>query len=300
MSSATVTAGLSVKADPVAITIPNGAKYFINEYMTNASGLIYSDQVGDWTNGDRIDVGVSGIADHTVDCAAVTLTVGFMSYPTSITGSVPSNQASVCLLGDSMTDGQDDAFTGTSGDEGLLARSVGPSFGYINMGVNADSSGRFNASHTQRALLLQDCTTAVSAYGHNNFFADGETLVVMEANQQTMYGTVAANLIGSKTIIQTTLPPTTTSSDNWATLGNQTVSGFNASLAGYNSALRAATTGPTGGYFDVNSVVGTSTNTMFWITNGTAFFMTVDGVHPSPAGYALIQSSGIIDTTRMH
>jgi hypothetical protein len=115
-----------------------------------------------------------------------------------------------------------------------------------------------------------------------------------------MYGTLAANMIGSKTIIQTTIIPWTTSTDNWATTMNQTVAGFQTSVAGFNTALLAATVGPPGGSYNTSSILGTGTNNSLWIVDGTDFYATVDGVHPSPVGYGLIQSSGIIDTTRLH
>jgi hypothetical protein len=305
-SSATVAAGSDVLSDPVTIAIPNGAKYFINEYLTNASGILLADEQGDTTNGDSINVGVSGITDRTVTCTSVPNSGGFQSFPLAIVGAVPTSQASVCIFGDSIGDGIHDTYSGTSGDLGIIARSIGPSLGYINLAISGDASSRFNSGHTQRIKLVPYCTSAISEYGHNNFAGDGEGLSTMEASLMTMYTTLAASLIGSKTIIQTTLIPWTTSTpgvgagDNWATLGGQTVAGFNASLVGYNAALRAATTGPTGGYYDTDSILGTSTDLMFWITNGSAFAFTVDGVHPSPAGYALIQSSGIIDTTRLH
>lgn len=300
MSSVTVTKGSDVLSDPINVTIPTNTKAFIGEYMTNASGLIYSDMTPDFMNGDLIEVGVSGVADHTVDCGTVPLVFGYMSYPLAIVGRVPIAQASVCLMGDSIGDGTHDVYSGTSGDLGILARSVGPGFGYINLAINNDASSRFNADHTQRLKLIPYCTSAISEYGHNNFAADGESLATMEASLATMYGTLAANMIGSKTIIQTTIIPWTTSTDNWATTMNQTVAGFQTSVAGFNTALLAATVGPPGGSYNTSSILGTGTNNSLWIVDGTDFYATVDGVHPSPVGYGLIQSSGIIDTTRLH
>jgi hypothetical protein len=299
MSSVTVTKGTDVLSDAINVTIPTNTKAFIGEYMTNASGLIYNDTVGDWANGDLIDAGVSGIADHTVDCGTVPLTVGFMAFPLAIVGRVPNAQASVCLMGDSINDGAHDVYSGTSGDLGILSRSVGPSFGYINMGVNDDASSRFNASHAQRQKLLQYCTSAVSEYGHNNFAADGESLATMEASMATMWATLTANMVGSKTVIQTTITPYTTSTDNWVTTMNQTTTGFQTSVAGFNTALLAATIGPPGGSYNTSSVLGTGTNNSLWVVTPAPPY-TVDGTHPSPDGYALIQSSGIIDTTRLH
>lgn len=298
-SSVTITAGSDVLSDALSISIPNNTKAFIREYMTNASGLIYTDQVGDWTTGDRINVGVSGIADQTVTCTAVTLVAGSMSLPLAIVGQVPGSQPSVCILGDSIADGTADVYSGSSGDLGIIARSIGPTFGYINMGVNSDASSRFNASHTQRAKLLSYCSSAISEYGHNNFAADGESLATMEASLATLYTTLTANLIGAKTIIQTTILPWTTSTDSWATTVNQTTSGFQASVAGYNTDLLAASVGPPGGFYNTSSVLGTGTNNSLWIVSPSPPY-TADGVHPQPVGYALIQSSGIINTSRLH
>jgi lysophospholipase L1-like esterase len=292
MSSVTVAKGTDVLSDPINITIPTN---------TNASGLIYSDEVGDWATGDLIDVGVSGIADHTVDCGTVPLTVGFMSFPLTIVGKVPNAQASVCLLGDSIVDGAHDVYSGTSGDVGILARSVGPTLGYVNMGISNDTSSRFNAGHTQRDKELQYCTSAISGYGHNNFAADGESLAVMEASLATMYTTLTANMIGSKTIIQTTIIPWTTDmANNWTTTVDQMTTAFQTSVAGFNTDLLAATVGPPGGSYNTSSILGTGTNNSLWIVDGTDFYSTADGVHPSPGGYGLIQSSGIIDTSRLH
>jgi hypothetical protein len=300
MSSATVTAGSDVLSDTVSVTIPTNTQAWIGEYLTNASGLVLSDILGDTSTGDAINVGVSGITDRTVTCTSVPNSGGFQSFPLAVIGQVPNTQASVCLLGDSLVEGAHDTYSGSSGEIGILARSVGPTLGYINMGVSGDSSTRFNASHTQRIKLLPYCTSTISGYGHNNFANDGESLSTMETSLATMYGTVAANMFGSSpTIIQTTIIPWTTSTDSWATTVNQTVTAFQTSVAGYNTDLLAATVGPLGGSYNTSSVLGTGTNNSLWIITPSPPY-TPDGVHPAPVGYALIQSSAIIDTSRLH
>jgi lysophospholipase L1-like esterase len=299
-ASVTVTAGSDVLSDTVSVTIPTNTQAWVGEYLTNASGLVLSDVVGDTSTGDSINVGVSGITDRTVTCTSVPNSGGFQSFPLAVIGQVPNNQASVCLLGDSIVEGAHDTYSGTSGELGILARSVGPTLGYINMGVSGDSSTRFNASHTQRVKLLPYCTSTISGYGHNNFANDGEGLATMEASLATMYATVLPNMFGSyPTLIQTTIIPWTTSTDSWATTVNQNTTAFQTSVAGYNTDLLAATVGPKGGSYNTSSILGTGTGNSLWIVTPSPPY-TPDGVHPAPVGYALIQSSAIIDTSRLH
>lgn len=49
------------------------------------------------------------------------------------------------------------------------------------------------------------------------------------------------------------------------------------------------------GYFDVADALESSRNSGKWKVNGTPFYATVDGLHPSQTGYTLVRDSGAIN-----
>lgn len=88
--------------------------------------------------------------------------------------------------------------------------------------------------------------------------------------------------------------PDASSSDNWATAGNQTVTvnyGNSLSRRGYVIGNIMANWGPLqlSGYFDPNQYVEDSwpTQTSKWVSNGVARLATYDGTHPNSSGYNL-------------
>jgi hypothetical protein len=304
-STGTIPNNGTLLSDPVTLSAPAGALAFRRQYQTNSSGVTYQ-----WDNSvNFIDTSLgdasvtSSPTDQTVACGALTDsgTIGIHA-PLAIIG--PLNQPGVCVVGDSIAYGSQGTFDAT-GDIGIIEPSLGTGFAWTNISSSGDQAVAFVAGHSNRSLVFPYCSTAIIEYGRNDIYASPfDTAAQLETNLTTIYGYFGSN---TKTIIETTLiPDTPSSTDEWETTANQsTQAPYEGYRQSFNSALRAGTFGPSGGYFDTASVIGTpSPNYQFWIVNGTPYYCTYPqssfaGVHPSPTCYGIVASSGIIDTTRI-
>jgi hypothetical protein len=120
-----------------------------------------------------------------------------------------------------------------------------------------------------------------------------------------------------------TIPPPTSSTDNWATVANQTLNPNNTIRVNYNnwmrdgfpiaySTLLAAAVGSTGaniirignprhpisGYFEIADTVESGRDSGKWISNGTAFYYTGDGLHGTSNSYPLMAAA--VDVTKFN
>ncbi len=304
-TSSVIPDGGQVTSDYVTISIPANTQFWVRQYTTNASGVVAAYYQGqNLSLGDALVVGNSGVADQTVSCGTVTDGGTFTSIPPLAViapiALTPVKLPSVCILGDSIAIGVNNDFAPNSvGDSGEIAPSIGPSFGYSNMGVNGETAANFVSTHTNRAAVLQYCSSTIVQYGINDL-QFGASVAALQASLTTIYGLAP----GGATVFQNTLIPFTSSTDGWATTVNQTTSAFESNRVAFNSALTSASFGPNGGYFDPQPVVGTSTNNSLWKA-GAGFPAcspwTTDGVHPSTCTYyTQLQGSGYIDLSRIH
>lgn len=286
--SATIPSGGQVKLT-VPVNIPVPAQAWYRGYYTNPSGIpACSFQGQNLALGDALIVGNSGVADLT---AGGTVTDGgtFSSIaPLAIIA--PITIPSVCILGDSIALGvNNDHVPNSTGDNGEIAPSIAPSFGYSNMGVNGDTASGFVSTHANRAAVLQYCSHLIVEYGTNDIYLNQDSVATLQGNLTTIYGLAAPGT----TIFQNTLLPRSSTPDGQTPI---TASGEESRRVAFNAALRAGTFGPNGGLFDPEPVVGTGTNNSLWIAGETN-----DGVHPTThAYYTLLQNSGYIDLSRIH
>jgi hypothetical protein len=264
-SSATPADGALAVSDYLDIAIPNDEVFWTRLYYSNASGVMYSTDVSDDAMGDQCDL----------NGADKTLTGSMADTPNYIFGPAAviarTSRPTVCLIGDSRMKGIFDTFSGSSGDKGEIARSIGPEFGYMDMSVVGEPAATFIGHHAKRALLLPYCSHVISNYGINDVQVSGASAADTLGYLQTIWGYATA--LG-KRVFQTTLPPETTSSDDWATVDNQTVMSGNAARKSLNALLRA---GPDGvdGVFDITAAVESGFESGKW----QAPDYTTDGIH---------------------
>ena len=81
------------------------------------------------------------------------------------------------------------------------------------------------------------------------------------------------------------ITPTTTSTDNWATLVNQTTAGNDAQRLLFNPSVLTNLGGAITGNFDVASYMTAASK---WNVTGGAFGYTPDGIHGNAASYAQV------------
>lgn len=211
---------------------------------------------------------------------------------------VPSQrQASVVVLGDSIANGQGDTQT-LAGDIGFCMRGLASVNGHrVPCGMQTVGSWTFSFSSGQYAPRLatqwQFYTALLCEMGANDI-ANSDTLSQMQAYAQATWSTAKKQFTAygkPLQVAQTLIMPRTTSTDSWATAANQTpVPGFATDNVRdqFNAWVKTQVgQGLLDAYIDVNQYVEDQSNHGCWITNGTANYPTVDGVHPSMALHIL-------------
>lgn len=295
-SSGTIPNGGVLDCDAVAITIPAGAKFYIRTFMTNASGVCINLGVavstghgspGNPTFGDALDTGASGIVDNTISGAAYTSTTSTNSYGPMLSLAQTTAPA-VLIFGDSISYGEQDQGD-TSGDTGSVARSVGPNFAYANYGIRGDSVFKWLTNSPVRRAVLPYFSHVIFEFGVNDFIVQGRTAAQLAVDTQS-----AVALMGGKKTFACTILPSTTTTDNYATLVNQTPVSWNADRITENDRRRTVPAGFTS-CFDLASALESSLDSGL-IAAGLGYFdSTKSTVHPQQAGYLAIQASGAIN-----
>jgi hypothetical protein len=185
---------------------------------------------------------------------------------------------------------------------------------YITLARFGEQGAAFNSSKAFRLAVAQFCTHVVEGYGDNDFAPSGgnASLALLQSSMLGIWFSLARQ--GLK-VWRVSILPRTTSTDAWATIGNQTVGGNDAARTGFNDWLRAGapispttlaavaigtggalvmgvTGHPLTGYFEIADLVETSRNSGVWKAPG----YTTDGIHPNGNAHVLIGTN--IDTTK--
>lgn len=273
-------------------------------------GWPYTDSTPEVISGQRTAVSNSASSQISATGALVTPSGGISNSTTDANCFSPlaiigkwtgTPDISVFIQGDSiMQKALDVADDGTvGGGFGVRAmRSVGGrSVPHINMARSAERAEYYTEAKSRlRRFMMQFCTHMLDEMGVNDVSA----------------GTAAAQIVtyksipwqhfkrwgkGSKYIAQTSITTRTTSTDNWATVANQTpVSGFGSGEVReqLNASLAALPTNVSQ-FIDLRSATNDATVPQKWPATGSPYGYTGDGTHPSPTAHtsmaALVSSA---------
>lgn len=284
-----------IVSDPIAISAPAGATVSSNCWLFNTvgGGMAYnvwaSGNPGEYP-GDGFDFSLSSGVPPADQTMSPTFTSNGLWNGQNMLGPIAllsqTTRPSIYLIGDSRCSGAGDVYD-SSGDLGELARSIGPSFAYINAGSEGDALSFWLSSHAARSQFAAWCSHAVLQAGVNDI-TGGTTPATVASNRALVRS--AINL----PMWETTLPTETSSTDNWTTTGNQTAIANPANRTTFNTGVRAGSTGMKG-YFDIASVTDASG---VWNANGTtAKLWTPDGIHESQFANIQIKNSGVVNTS---
>jgi lysophospholipase L1-like esterase len=305
-------------SDPVPVEFATGTDFRVRTYVTaDGTTAVQSNTASNpgtgqgFATGDLTAVGAAAIADS----------YSFLYAPHAILGQpVTPGVPTVGLVGDSIMCGTGDTAASTPITEwanstsaqagGFALRALARNFGYVHIGAGAERATHFAARH-RRAVLLSTCKYFLCSYGTNDLYAGGQSVA---ATQAGLVGTWLTMRRRGPVVYQTTITPQTSSTDSWATTGNQTALSGNANRVTVNDwirdgapvnsstlvavatgtvgALRAGQPGhPLAGYFEVADTVESARNSGAWKAPG----FTADGVHPSTIGHTAM--AGAINTT---
>lgn len=301
-TSAVVSSGNSVLSDYCDVSIPSGASFWIRTYASAVTAIVFSEgNASPYTaqrdngNGEAYAYAASGVSNLTMG-GTITSNITGLSDPVFCPTAIVAmtRKPSVLIIGNSREWGFNDTFD-ASGDQGDIARSIGASYGYINMGSAGDFCSAFITAHTKRAALQQYVSHVIIGDVINALRAGGsgqnKSAVTVLGEVQTILG-----YFSTKRCYTTTCGgPSTTSTDNWATTANQTVNANNAEYTAYNDAIRAGVENCVG-YFEIADQVESASNSGKWWVTGVAQATTLEGLHGIQASYLRIKNSGAIDT----
>lgn len=275
----------------LAVSIPKGEPFRLWHYRTCASGLPYGATQQAPMLGEGAQFGGS-VADVTMSGAIGGSDSGSVYGPIAILGQ--TKQRTVAILSDSIDWGDGDRFNSYFGDLGVLARSIGPYYAYSKLATPGDSAVEFVASHDNRLAIAQYASDIIIGYGTN----DLPTRTDAQINADML--TIAGYFGVGKNLYSRTITPITTSTDNWATIANQTAD-FKSVAAASVNATRMSNPAPFVGCFDVAGVMSGAYGVHRWLcdTGPVAFYATKDGTHPVERMYKAVQDSGIVRLKKM-
>lgn len=210
--------------------------------------------------------------------------IGFMAK-------VSSWLPSLLVLGDSIASGVGDNTPDAFGRCGFIQRSLTNKMPWLSLARPGMYVNFMNKRMTGEiaALKLGHFTDVIIEWCRNDLTG------ISAATTKTALGQCAAPFIaaGIRVWVCTSLP-TTTSTDSWATLANQTISNANeAQRLIYNADIRAnfASYGYTG-LIDIAAIVESSASPGKFNVTGGAW--TPDGIHPSGLAVTNIVNAGIL------
>lgn len=309
----TVADGGHVTTDYAVVTVAGPTWIWYRGHFSNPSGIVIDAFQGqNAAIGDALVLGNS-VPDQTVTCDPVIDSGSGGAIIAPVATIAQTTAPSVCIVGDSIPLGVDnDHFPNSVGDPGVVAPIIGPAFGYSLLAVNGDTSDNFVTNHANRGAILPYCTHIDVEYGTNSIYLNGDSVATLKSSLTSVYALAAPG----STVFQHTLIARTCSTDFWATTANQTPYNglgaapcnvdFESLRVSFNSDLISGSFGPNGGYFDMQSVIGTGTNNSIWKAGSPGFTPCVpnwtnDGTHPDTCSYySVIQSSGYLPLSRIH
>lgn len=277
--------------DDIVLSVPAGAKVMVHCYWEKqGGGTVYVPAayfigdadfyVNEFTPNDR--TGALSYRDTVFEG-----NVGWHFGPAAVLAETSAR--TFALVGDSRTLGvQDTISDSTKCAGGEVGRALN-AYGTLNLGIGNDRASKFLLSNTLRRQLAGYCTDIVLGYGANDIYFDSAATIL--SNSQTI-----RNYWPDKPCYLYTLPPVgVSSSDDFATLANQTLSWTEPVRAGYNDLLRAGVAWAAD-VWEVADVLESSRNSGKWridlgLVNGKP---TGDPTHENALGNSTIATSGAI------
>lgn len=305
--SVTIEPGATVYSDPLGVDIVKGATFYTRTYVEVATGQKFPKcqyLISAGTEGHNYASPIG--ADLTATGSA---TVNGQNLNTRVFG--PSmilgrpadpGRPVIGLPGDSVVRGTGD------NDIGLFERALGGSYSFVNVAFPSENMSGWIGSNgltrfrRQSLLAAANITHIITDYtvnslGQASFFTDA--LAIWTSLRRL-----------ARYVYATTLTPQTTSTDAWATVGNQTPSraaadetrriSFNTwmrdgapivagvpAAVGTVEAIRAGGAGhPLTGIFEVADLAESARNSGRWRAGFTS-----DGIHPNPTGAVAMKAA---------
>jgi lysophospholipase L1-like esterase len=289
----TLAPGGRLISDPLSNRVAKGAVINIRTYADAGTGNVIrpNGTQETWGYGGTWTGGSTGIADYTDSASPPALET--QSYngivPLMVVGLCNTN----CLLivGDSISAGGyiSNLFSWQRENFGSSSGSV---FNQVHVGRNANTAliaaGGEAAKNWNTYWIKRNtatfCDVAIVAYGANE---SNDSVATIQASLQAVWNDLHA--MGIR-VWACTITPSTTSTDSWATVGNQT--DIRPNINTVNDWIRTLPA-PLVGVIDVSDAVSSARNSGRWKAGFTS-----DGLHPNLTGQVPLQTiipAGLLD-----
>lgn len=280
-------------SDPIAIHIPKGAMFAVRRFVSCTAGIpftSFSDQTDRGFGTDVFGYAASGIGDQTMTNAAVTTaqSPGFIHFPAAILAM--TRRPSLAVIGDSRNVGSTASSSTAAfdaiGNLGEIQRSIGAHLGCLDLGIYGEKLQNFVASNARRVELGSYCSHICIEMGINDV-TGGRSAAQIAADTAAI-----AAYFPDHRLVLSTMPPSTTSTDGWASVDNQTIHANDGIRVAVNNARRALPS-PFVACWDVADAVESARDSGKWKAPGH----TADGLHESELAYGAIAASGMVDSS---
>ncbi len=293
-----VTAGNSVATDPVPVSIPAGARFWVRTVVTaiTSGSLIPGWQIGGIPNivglSDGVasgDLGNSGTINPS--------TTGNIFGPTAIMGTVTgvgNSGRGFVLIGDSIVQGTGDtAGIGAKGGSGYLQRALDPLYPWISIACPGGTIAGMLFATTRLSALLNSINIrggfshVITEHAVNDLkTSGGRTVAQVEADHQTLYTLIKGIRPSALIYPVTQIPWATSATSNWTVAPGDQVPSVQGNWPNHptlNANIRAGRA-QTAGFIEAGDFAASARDSGFWA--GRTPQWTNDGIHPSTAGAA--------------
>lgn len=267
--------GAHVTSDPIGLQFTKGDQMYTRTYITVGTGEKWPTgltTIAASNEGRKLDLDTT--LGGAIDVGSV------VSYgPKAVLGeSRYTNRPYIGIIGDSIAAG-----LGDTAQQGYFERALNLNYSFVNTGKgSANSNVEQQLKYSYRGWVhLGGVSHILSDYGINDINA-GTAVATIETQLTAIWNLMIAR--GAK-VYQATLTPITTSSDSWATVGNQTVTANEARRTQLNDWIRTVPA-PLSGIFEVADLAESARNSGKWKAGYTA-----DGIHPNGTGYAALAAA---------
>lgn len=232
----TVNAGRSTLGNFAAcpVVIPAGAQFWVKSYVQWATGNFWMTthkatyHIGEWT---RRAVGAT---DLTLDVTAQATTTNLYGFGPNVFGSMITTASVLGVIGDSISVSDGYPRPGNIGGSTWIGEAMRGALPVLNLGAGGDTMTAYLNRSDGRMSLMRDRITHLMFLLCRNDVASADTLATLQSNLQRC---LAPWLADGVKVWAATCIPTSTSSDGWATVANQTAAATEAKRQQYNAWL---------------------------------------------------------------
>ena len=215
------------ESDPIGLPMGANSPFFVRGSWTASAPGFW---VGDYPSassgstrlsGEGSQRSTSSLGDHAMDQAVPSNSGGGYFSPWTVLGQTPTATPSVLLLGDSICAGTGDA-ADSYGHMGYMERSLGQAVPWASLCRGSTSAQQMsvNLQLPEQAAAAINATDVLLEYGRNDINASGNPQSA--SSTEGYLKTIAAPLIAAGYRVWVfTIPPTSDSTDGWATAAGQ-------------------------------------------------------------------------------